>query len=75
MSSEHMFYLLLVGGFVIWSLTHYWVWAIIFIIAGLACLFSIIASVIHFQILAALFFTFLAVALGVLHGFVATFFD
>ena len=75
MNNEHMFYLLLVGGFIIWSLTHYWVWAVIFFISGLACIFAVIASVIHFQILAALGFTLLAVLLGVLHGFVATLFD
>lgn len=41
-------------------LNHFRLWWLIFAIAGLASTFALIASVIHFQILGALGFTFLA---------------
>lgn len=40
-------------------MTRRWFWVFLFFIGGIACLFSMIASIIHFQILAAIGLFFL----------------
>jgi len=41
-------------------ITQRWFWILVFSLSTLACVFTVIASVIHFQILAAVGFTVLA---------------
>ena len=38
-----------------------WFWIVVFFIAGLASAFTVLASIVHFQILGALLFTFVTV--------------
>ncbi|HCC80407.1 MAG TPA: hypothetical protein DEQ25_03510 [Methylophaga sp.] len=49
----------LVFGVMLLLITRRWFWVFVFFVAGLACLFSLIASIIHFQILAAIGLFFL----------------
>lgn len=48
-------------------ITQRWFWTLVFFFAGLASLFAMIASVIHFQILGALgFFVLMVICFGLL---------
>lgn len=50
-------------------ITQRWFWVLVFFFAGLASLFAMIASIIHFQILGALgFFVLMAFCFGILWG-------
>ncbi len=44
-----------------WLFSQRWVWMVVIAIAGLACAFTTLASIIHFQIFGALVFAFLTV--------------
>lgn len=47
-------------------ITQRWFWILVFFFAGLASLFAMIASIIHFQILAALgFFVLMGICYGI----------
>lgn len=48
-----------------------WFWFLVFLIGGIASLFACIASIIHFQILAALGYLFLFLLLEAFAGVVA----
>ncbi len=59
MSDSLQLVLLVLGVFVLWLLTKPQVWVLGLGLGGLASAFSAIASIIHFQILAAMGFTIL----------------
>ena len=65
--------LILVGLAVIalWLMTKRWFWVLSFALATLASAFTVIASVIHFQILGAVGFTILTVVLGLITAAIA----
>lgn len=44
---------LIVGAGVIWLMTQRWFWVLVFFVGALAAGFAMLASIIHFQILAA----------------------
>jgi hypothetical protein len=73
MTDDQMTYL--IGGIVIITMilmTRKWFWLILFSLGALASLFTCIASIIHFQILAAVGFFILAVILYLSMGKIAS---
>lgn len=58
---------LLVGS--LFLITHRWFWVIVFSFAGLASLVATLASIFHFQILAALgYFVLMAIFVGIMQA-------
>lgn len=55
--------------------TQRWFWVLVFGLSTLAASFSILASIIHFQILAAVGFTVLAVILGAITSYIVSGYD
>jgi len=53
--------LLVVLGLAILLMTRRWFWVLAFFVAGLASAFTVLASIIHFQIFAAVGFFFLTI--------------
>jgi hypothetical protein len=49
-------------------MTHRWFWVLVFLTAGLASCFAMLASIIHFQILGAVAFFLMAVCWGFAGG-------
>lgn len=47
------------GVLCLWLMTKRWFWVLLFSLGTLACFFSVVASVIHFQILGAMGYFFL----------------
>jgi hypothetical protein len=61
MYSSDKVFLTIIGFALLYLCFKRWFWVCVFGLACLASIFSILASIIHFQILAAIGFTFLAV--------------
>lgn len=59
------------GLIVLVLITQRWFWLLVFFFAGLAALFSMIASIFHFQILGALGFFVLTAICFVIYGTIA----
>lgn len=67
--------LLIIGIIGIYLMTHKWFWLLAFGISALASAFATLASIIHFQILGALGFFFLACICGFVASLIASSYD
>ena len=58
---------IVLGLIALFLITQRWFWVLVFFFSGLASLFAMIASIIHFQILAAIgFFVLMGICWGIL---------
>lgn len=75
MSENTQIVLLVLGVAALLLATQRWFWVLVFGLSALAASFSILASIIHFQILAAVGLTVLAVLLWGVTSYIAGGFD
>ena len=75
MDNYQTFYFIFAAIVTLWLLSKYWVWALMLGTAALASTFAMIASVIHFNIGAAMGFALLLGALNGVHVLVSYMFD